>query len=144
MKIILIENIEKIGKKHDVKDVSNGYAVNFLFPKNLAIVYTDKNFEIIKQKNEKEVNINQTSEIDKIKNVIDLNLKFKEKTAPTGKLFAQVNKDKIVEKIFKEYKIKLKSEDLIIKKPLKELGSYSLGLKPNLNNIIKVIIEKDE
>jgi large subunit ribosomal protein L9 len=144
MKVIFLENVNKVGKKFEVKDVATGYAINFLFPKNLAVVYNDNNLKLIETNKKREIKDNNTSEIDKLKNIKEISIRFKEKISPAGKLFAQIKKDKIVGKILQEYKIKLKSEDLIIDKPLKELGNYTLGIKPNLDTVIKIIIEKDE
>ena len=144
MKVILLENIEKVGKKYEVKEVARGYAVNFLFPKNLAMVYTNNNYDSIKRNKERVEKINKRSDVNKLKEVDKIILKFREKAASTGKLFAQISKDKIIERVVREYKIKLKPSDLIINQPLKELGSYFIGVKPNFHNKIKVIIEKNE
>jgi large subunit ribosomal protein L9 len=145
MKVILLKNIDRIGNKFDQKEVADGFARNYLFPNNLAIIYTDANYQkIIKEKvNERQNNLNTVSE-DKLDKVGQLVLRFKEKANEHGKLFAQVTKKMIINEINKDHGLNLKEDDLIIDDHLKETGVFLLGIKPNYQNKIKIIIEKDE
>ena len=54
MKVILLEDVKKIGKKGDVINTSDGYARNYLFPKKLAQEATDANLHILNNKKENE------------------------------------------------------------------------------------------
>ena len=49
MKVILKNEVKDLGKRNDVRDVSNGYARNYLFPKGLALEATDSNMLRVKQ-----------------------------------------------------------------------------------------------
>ncbi|OGZ20756.1 MAG: 50S ribosomal protein L9, partial [Candidatus Nealsonbacteria bacterium RIFCSPHIGHO2_02_38_10] len=53
MKVILLQDVEKLGKKYDVKDIKDGYAKNFLMPKNLAKPATKKALKLLE--NQKEI-----------------------------------------------------------------------------------------
>ena len=50
MKVILLKQIEKVGAKNEIKEVTDGYARNFLIPKKLAIIATKSNLEELKKK----------------------------------------------------------------------------------------------
>lgn len=143
MKVIFLQNIDKIGQKHEVKEVTDGYARNFLFPKQLAVIYTTQNYKIINEKKKKEEISRSTNRLtNDFSQLEQIILSFKEKATPTGKLFAQINKKKILEKLLKEQNLKLKADDLIINQPIKEIGTHLIGIKPNYYNKIKIIIEK--
>ena len=98
MKIILIQDVSGIGRKYEVKNVADGYAINFLFPRKLAVLATDKELkkiEIEKIRNEAEKGIqNELLE----KNLKDLDGKIitiQGKASKTGHLFAGIHKEEI-------------------------------------------------
>jgi len=105
MKIILLENIEKIGKKFDLKRVKSGYARNFLIPKRLAIPATKSNLswrdrEIQKIKKEEEKVLKEKQELkEKLK---DFTLRIKTRAGIKGELFEKVNREKIVKALASE------------------------------------------
>lgn len=143
MKVILLQNIQSLGNKYEVKEVADGYARNFLLPQGLAVIDNPSNAKIYEEKRRKEEN--QKIKINKgeiIKQSPQLILNFKEKTTTKGKLYGQISPQKLTEKLEKLYQLKLKPTDLIITKPLKEVGTYLVGIKPNFYDKIKVIIEK--
>lgn len=145
MKVILLQNIEKLGKKFETKEVAAGFARNYLLPKGLAVIYNLTIAKIYEEKREEEKNLNlKANKLEKINKIDQLILNFKERATATGKLYAQINKNKLLKKLDEEYQLKLKPPDLIIQQPLKEIGTYLVGIKPNYYDKIKVIIEKDE
>jgi len=143
MKIILLRNLDRIGHQYEVKEVTAGFARNFLLPKQYAIIYTPQNYKIIEEKKKK---VGRERQLEMAKNnlgkIDQFILNFKEKATAAGKLFAQINKKKILEKLLKEQNLKLKADDLIINQPIKEIGSHLVGIKPDYYNKIKIIIEK--
>ena len=52
MRVILLQDVKKVGKKGQTVEVSDGYAANFLFPRKLAVKETKKSVEILEQQNE--------------------------------------------------------------------------------------------
>lgn len=143
MKVIFLQNIDKLGQKYEIKEVADGYARNFLFPKQLAVIYTTQNYKIINEKKKKEEISRSTNRLtNDFSQFEQIILSFKERATPTGKLFAQINKKKILERLLKEQNLKLKADDLIINQPIKEVGTHLVGIKPNYYNKIKIIIEK--
>ena len=94
MKVILKENVKSIGKKDEIVNVSDGYARNFLFAKNLAVeatpgnlskLRTKKDSEAFKQEQEKESAEKVKIEIEKLK------VQFRVKSGENGKIFGGVS-----------------------------------------------------
>ena len=109
MKVVLLENVEKIGKKYDIKEVADGFARNFLIPKNLAkvatkemIEWTELQKEVAAKKAEEDLKKTQgmASSIDGQEVIMQV------KIGDEGQLFESINAQKIVERL-KEMEIPL-------------------------------------
>jgi len=145
MRVILIEDVTNLGKKGDIIEVKNGYALNFLIPKNLAVPATDseiKKWQSIKEKlaKEEEKQLKELEKvIEKIKNTV---IVFKRKTTKEGKLFGSVSKKDILKELsVLGYNI---NEDWLDEVHLKELGEFEVNIKTkNYNVPIKIKIEKE-
>jgi len=144
MKIILLQDVENLGKKHEIKEVKAGYARNFLFPKELAKPATEQALkwletqkEIEAKKDEEELKKVQTkaSAIDDVEVIIPV------KVNEDGGLFESINSQKISEKL-KELGFEIKKNQIDLAEPIKELGEYPVKVKleHNLEAEIKVII----
>ena len=127
MKVILKENIKGVGKKYEVKDVSDGYANNFLIPKKLAEYASPeavKKAEILQATNLAEMEIREQltkSQIEMLKGVkVTLNKKANEK----GHLFEKIHEDEIAVALKEQVKIEIEPESLNIPKPIKEVGEH--------------------
>ena len=121
MKVILKENIKSIGKKDEIINVSDGYARNYLFAKNLAVEATNSN--LAKLKLEKEEAEKQADKMSKIR------LKFKVKAGENGKVFGGVSSKEIAEKLEKEYNIKVDKKKIELKDAIKLLGTTNVQIK---------------
>lgn len=146
MKVILIKDYEKLGKMNEIKNVSNGYARNFLIPNKLAVFADDSTVNKIKQEELK--NISQKKEIDHQKHnfihkIAGKELVFELETSKTGTLFSGLNKEQIVEEINRLFKFELKHDKIILDEPIKKIGDYeiSINLGNNYKCKIKVIIK---
>jgi large subunit ribosomal protein L9 len=144
MKVILSENVNNLGKAGDVKEVSDGYARNFLLPRKLAELATTRNLEkaeILKEqgiKQEKEgLENNQklATEIDGREIII----KSKEKG---GKLFGSVGAKEIIKEL-KNQGVEINEEFIILDTPIKEIGESEvlIRLGHGIEATIRVIIE---
>lgn len=150
MKIILIDNINKLGSIGDVIEVKNGYAKNFLIPKNKAICYTNssfKHFEAKKSEYQKK-NLNNLEVANGLKAKIEgKNIIIIENASDDGRLFGSVNSSVIANKINQlvDEKIISRSE-IFLKKPIKEIGLYSvkLNLHSDVAFDVKVIVSRSE
>ena len=122
MKVILKENIKSIGKKDEIINVSDGYARNYLFAKNLAVEATNSNLAKLKSKKESEPE-KQADKMSKIR------LKFKVKAGENGKVFGGVSSKEIAEKLEKEYNIKVDKKKIELKDAIKLLGTTNVQIK---------------
>ena len=145
MKVIILQDIEKIGKRYEVKEVKDGYARNFLIPKGLVkpatktlIEWAEAQKEIEKNRTEEELKVVQTmaSQIDGLEVVIPV------KTGKEGQLFESINSQKISEEIKKlNSAFEVSKSQIDLPKPIKELGEFPVKIKfeHNLEAEIKVI-----
>ncbi len=148
MKVILLQNIENIGKKFDVKEVKNGYARNFLIPKGLvklatkeALKWLETQKEIQEKNAEGELKgVQETvSKIDGLEVIIPV------KIGEKGQFFEKIDPRDISEKI-KEAGFKIKKNQIDLAEPIKELGEFPVKIKfeHNLEAEIKVIIVEEK
>ena len=102
MKIILLQDVKGIGKKHDIKDVSNGYAKNFLFPKKLAEIANDKavnKVEKIKENIKKHQITLEEGIKQSIQKLVNHDFHFYVETGEKGELFNSITKKDIKDAI---------------------------------------------
>lgn len=130
MKIILVEDIKKLGKKGDVLDVKDGQARNHLIPNNLAIEANKKNLNALNSKNESIERIdfqNKQAALDISNQLQKERLIFKVKEN-AGKLFGSITTLSIYEELVKlGYKVNKRNIDL--KKPINTLGDFKVRIK---------------
>ena len=148
MKVILLEDIENIGKKYELKNVKDGYARNFLIPKNLAkpatrdaMKWLEAQTEIIAKKAEEQLKqVQETaSKIDGLEVVIPV------KVGDEGQLFEKINVIKITEKL-SEAGYKLEKKQIELKEPLASVGEFPVKIRfnDNLEAEIKVVITEEK
>ena len=132
MKVILKENVKSIGKKDEIVNVSDGYARNFLFPKNLAVEANSSNLAKLKTKKESE-NYKKNQEKEEAKGLAEkmekVRLHFKVKTGENGKVFGGVSSKEIAEKLEKEYNFKVDKKKIELKETIKTLGITKVNVK---------------
>jgi len=148
MKVILLQDIEKIGKKYDVKEVKDGYARNFLFPKKLVKEATDEAVKWIEM--QKEIEAKKAEEAlqkfqEVASNVDGREVVIPMKVGEEGQLFESVSAQLISEKL-KEAGFEVKKNQIILENPIKETGEFPVKIKfeHNLEGEIKVIVAAEE
>lgn len=148
MKVVLLEDIEKLGKKFDIKEVKDGYARNFLIPKNLVKIATKEIIEwaqmqkeIQKKKAEEDLkSIQETaSSIEGIE--VAISVKIGEK----DQLFEKITAQKIAEKL-KEMSFKIKKEQILLENPIEEVGEFPVKIRfdHNLESEITIIVSEEK
>lgn len=146
MKIILLQDVRGIGKKYDIKSVSDGYARNFIIPRKLGKVATSealRELKIQKEDWEKQITILQ----DRLKNLQntfkDNPLIFKLKLGEKQKAFGSVSKKDIEERLRESDKNL--SFEINLSQPIKILGEHQIKISLNggVSGEIKIKIEKE-
>lgn len=125
MKVILKDNIKGVGKKNEVINASDGYARNFLFPKNLAVEATPENMQKLNSQNQakqykKDVEKEQAQQI--AKKLESITVEIKVQAGENGKIFGSVSSKEISENLEKQYKITIDKKKIELKEPIKVLG----------------------
>jgi len=148
MKVILLEDIEKIGKKHEVKEVKDGYARNFLIPKGLVKQATEEaleRLEVQKEIQEKQAEEDLKTVEETVSKIDGLEVIIPVKVGDKGQLFEKIDPKDISEKI-KEAGFDIKKDQIDLEKPLEELGEFPVKLKfeHNLEADIKIIITEEK
>jgi len=143
MKVILLEDVKKIGNRFDVKEVSDGYARNFLFPNGLADVATPAALkELEKRKSEMEKEDHElVKRLEEISRTLkDRNLEFPVKTGTNGEVFGSVNKEMILKGLRDAGLIRTERVEIKLERPLKELGEHNVEvhLKKGIKAVLKV------
>lgn len=148
MKVILLADVPKLGQKSEIKNVSPGYAKNYLFPRGLAAVLTSTavleleiHNEAAKKAAEKELMLAETiaTKLDGLEIEVPL------KVSKEGMGYAAVSAAKIAETLQK-LGVKVKSGQIKISSPLKKLGEYTVTVvfKHGLEAEVKVTVVAEE
>jgi large subunit ribosomal protein L9 len=147
MKVILLKNVEDLGREGEIKDVADGYARNFLIPQNMAEIATDA--ALVKSE-EKRLQLEKKAkteleEAQKLAEQLEgreLYIKVKEKD---GKLFGSVN-EKTVAKVLKDEGLNIPSANINIAEPIKDMGEYDaqINLDHGLEASIRLILVGEE
>jgi large subunit ribosomal protein L9 len=134
MKVILKQDIKGVGKKDQIVNAADGYARNYLFPKNLAVPADTGNMNNLKAKNEsiayrKGEDLKEAKEIaERLKKIT---LKFKVKAGENGKLFGGVTAKEISEELKKQYNIEVDKKKILLSETIKNAGVTKVELKLN-------------
>ena len=148
MKVIFLKDVKNVGKKFDVKNVSDGYARNFLFPQGLAKQATKE--AITWLETQKEIEEKKAEEsLKKIQDVAsavdDQEVVIQVQVGGEDQPFESVTSQKISDKL-KELGFDIKKSQIELSQPIKETGEFPVKIKfeHNLEAEIKVIVSKTE
>lgn len=132
MKIILTQDVKKVGKKGDLLEVKDGYARNALFPKGLAVEANAVNLNQRKLEQNAEAKRKQ-QELDDAKALAeklnDKEIKIPMKTGEGGKAFGSVTSKEIAEFIKKDLGLAVDKKKIQLKDPIKGLGGMKVTIK---------------
>lgn len=131
MKVILLQQIPKVGKKGEVIEVSDGYAANALFPNKKAIPATAKNLEALNRKieSDKASKALEHGLLEAaIKSLPDMTIKIEMRANEKGHLFSKVGPSEMVEALSKQ-RVNISVKNIVLKEPIKEVGSYPISIE---------------
>jgi large subunit ribosomal protein L9 len=148
MQVLLINNVERVGLKGQTIKVAEGYARNFLFPRNLAVPLTEgtqKHLQLVKQSWERQEVKEREAAHTLAKQIEGLTIKITKKAGDKGRLFGSVTNSDIAELLHKEAKVTI-DKKLIVTDHLKEIGEHDVVVKiiGDVKATLKVVILPEE
>ncbi len=132
MKVILTQDIKGTGKKDQIINTSDGYARNFLFPKNLAVEANAENMAKLKSKQQANA-YKKDQEKEEAKKLAEkmgkIMLTLSVKVGENGKVFGGISSKEITEALQKTHKITVDKKKIDMKDTIKELGTKIIRIK---------------
>lgn len=145
MKVILQQDVKKVGSKGDIVEVSEGYGRNFLLPKKLAVEATAANLETAKQKANSAARKKQqaTDEARLLAAQLEkVSVKVAVRIGEGGKLFGSVTGKDVADALAKEHGIDVDRRKISLKSEVAGPGEYDAVIKvhPEIQSTIKVLV----
>jgi len=151
MRVIFLKDVPRVGKKYDVKDVNDGYAMNFLLPRKLAEAATPKAIAELEQK-KKNIQIEKEIQTELLlKNLEEIKGKvvtMRGKANEKGSLFQAIHAKEIVDAMASEHHIQIALNCIALDKPIKETGEHEIKIEipgpagKNKKSSFKLVVEK--
>ena len=132
MKVILLEDVKKVGKKGELVNVSEGYGNNFLLPKKLAVEATKSNMnelELKKKADDKRKKEEYEEALDLAEKLNEIEVKVAVKTGDNGKVFGSVTTKEIGEALEKQFGIKVDKKKMVLGDSIKMVGTRTVKVK---------------
>ncbi len=148
MKVILTQTVDRLGSIGDIVNVKDGYARNYLFPKNAAKEATPGNMKILDSLKKKQA-LEDAKRLDEAKALAQmitaLSITISAKVGEEEKLFGTVTTEMISDALRAE-KIIVDKKDIVLDEPIKKLGVYQAGVKvhPEVKASLRVWVVKEE
>lgn len=148
MKVIFLKDVKGKGKKGEVKNVSDGYAQNFLLKQNLAIEATASNLKTLEAKKNKEQKEAQEeleqSKVLKTK-LENLTVELTAKSGEGGRLFGSVTSKQVADVLQKQYGVKIDKRKIDLPDGIRALGYTNAPIKlhPEVTAIVKVHVKEE-
>ncbi len=128
MELILLKNLDRVGDKHDIVTVKNGYGRNFLIPQGLAIIANTSNLkklDAIKAKEQAEED-KKVSEYQAMAAKLEgKTLKIGVKAGATGKIFGSITNVQISSQLREQFEIDIERKKVELPEEIKEIGTYT-------------------
>ena len=132
MKIILLQDEKKLGKKGEIIEVSEGYARNFVIPKKIGVEATAKNLNDLKlqKANTEKVAQDQLKAAQELAKVLETKqVVVKVKAGEGGKMFGSVSTKEIVAEFKKQHNMELDKKKIVLADSIKAFGNYEVAIK---------------
>ncbi len=144
MKILLLQDVKKLGKSGEIVEVSDGYAKNFIIPKKLGREATKQVQNEWAQKKGSEANRKEQERLAAIELVSQLKDKvvvLKEKAGQDGRLFGSVTAKDLSEAMKKQYGVEIDRKKINLKDPIRAVGNYSVEVKLQAEAVGQMIVQ---
>jgi len=135
MKVIILQDIPKLGKRLEIKNVNEGFARNFLIPRGLAKVANKKNIKWLNDQ-KKELMKEKEKKVKEIKSLIsnlkDKKITIKEKVGEKNQLFESITRSRIAKEL-KKLGFEVKEGQIELEKPIKKIGEFPIDITFDYN-----------
>jgi large subunit ribosomal protein L9 len=131
VKVILTKDVKSLGKKDDVKEVADGYACNYLLPRELAVEATSGNLKIVADqkasvaKKEEREAAEAGRLAERLQGAV---IEVKTKVGEGGRLFGSITAKEVAEALEAVYQVKIDKRKLEIEEVIKTVGSHPVKL----------------
>jgi len=132
MKIILLKDVAKLGKRYETKEVSSGHALNLLIPQGHAIAATPaalKRYETERAKSEDERKLHEDLLVKNIKDLESVTITVSGKANEKGHLFAGLHKEAIAAELFKQTQLQIDPSFIQLEHPIKQVAKHEIEVK---------------
>lgn len=147
MKVILKQDVNKLGKKEDLVEVNDGYARNYLIPKGLAVEANATNLNIMKSKKKAE-KLKKEKELENARQLASRlegsTVTIKTKAGENGKLFGSITSMDISDSINKAIGVNIDKKKINIPEPIKTLGTSEVEVRLYQGVQAKVLVKVEE
>jgi large subunit ribosomal protein L9 len=149
MKVVLLEDIPGKGRAGEMKEVSKGYAKNFLLPRGLALIATPmvvKQVESRLEKEKLEESIDREKLVELAQQIEGKEIRFKARMGAGERLFGSVTAADVAEELSGTIGSVVDKKKIDIEKPFRQAGSYEIAIKlaSDIKPKITVVIEEEE
>ena len=147
MKVILLQDEKKLGKKGDVVEVSEGYARNYVKPKKIGVEATSKNLNDLKlqRANADKVALEQLNDAKALAAVLaEKTVEVKMKAGEGGRAFGSVSSKEIAAECKVQHGIEIDKKKIVLPEALKNFGMYEVNVKlhPQVTAVLKVHVSE--
>ncbi|CDA68216.1 MAG: 50S ribosomal protein L9 [Lachnospiraceae bacterium] len=147
MKVILLQDEKKLGKKGDVVEVSEGYARNYVLPKKIGVEATSKNLNDLKlqKANADKVALEQLNDAKALAAVLaEKTVEVKMKAGEGGRAFGSVSSKEIAAECKAQHGIEIDKKKIVLPEALKNFGMYEVNVKlhPQVTAVLKVHVSE--
>ena len=147
MKVILTEDVKKLGKKGDIVDVKDGYAKNFILAQKKGVIADSKNLNDLKlkaQNDDKVAKEKLAAAEEMAKTLEDKQVTMKIKVGGGGRAFGSISTKEISEEAKKQLGLERDKKKMVLPVPIKDLGTYHVQIKlhAKVTGELKVVVEE--
>ena len=147
MKVILLKDVKGTGKKGEVKEVSDGYARNFLIKKGVAVEASQANMKKLDEKEkskERKALIEYEEAVLLGKQMEEINIQIEVKAGEGGRLFGSITSKEIAEQLKKQKNLDIDKRKILMDEPIRTLGSTFVEIKLHQKVTTKIRVDVKE
>lgn len=147
MKLVLTQDVQHVGKKHDLVEVKRGYGRNYLLPRGLATIATPglvAQIKVVQSKRDERKQKMTAQAKELAQRIKDVELVFDAKVTKKGALFGSISRSDIVAELAKKIDFKVDPEAILMDAPIKVIGKHRLKvqLSPEVDAVLLVNVKK--